>query len=68
MEKFGEEMKKGNFDPKQAWNWEEEETLEELIINLNEMKSSLETELTQSMTSHLLGKDRTLNMIESVIP
>lgn len=63
MERLKEEMAKLNFDPKTHWAWQEEESLEELIINLNELKSSLETEITQSMTSHLLGKDRTLNMI-----
>ena len=35
-------MKKQNFEPKAHWDWEDEETLEELILNLNEVKTQLE--------------------------
>jgi sugar-specific transcriptional regulator TrmB len=68
MEKLKEELSNTNFDPKTAWNWENDESIEELIINLKEMKTTLETDITESISAYVLGRERIMRLIKEVIP
>lgn len=56
MEKLKADLASADFDPKTAWNWDNDESIEELIINLNEQKATLETNITESISAYVLGR------------
>lgn len=45
MDKLKIELSNPNFDPRNNWQWDNDDSLEQLIMSLNDMKMSLETDL-----------------------
>lgn len=68
MDKLKIELSNPNFDPRNNWQWDNDDSLEQLIMNLNDMKVSLETDLTEAIQGYTLGRERTLTVIRDVLP
>ena len=63
-EKIKQQLSHKEVNPKEICDWNKNEDAEQLMITLKELQLSLETEMAQSIESHVLGKEKTLHILK----
>jgi hypothetical protein len=68
MEGVSEELKNANINIKGLIDWDNNEKVEMLTLYLKEIQSDLEAKMTQSIESHILGKQKLINILADALP
>lgn len=68
MEGIEGRLKEPDVNVKGLINWDDAEGVEQLTLYLREMQSELEAKMTQSIESHILGKQKLINTLGETIP
>lgn len=62
------QLKEKELNPKQVCDWSNPEEVEQTRISLKELQLALEGEMSHAIESHMLGKERTLNILKESLP
>ena len=68
MDGIDEALTRSDLNIKTLVDWDNLDKVEQLTIYLREMQTDLETKMTQSIESHILGKQRMLNQLTECLP
>lgn len=49
-------------------DWDDNERVEQLTLQLRELQSDLEAKMHQSIESHILGKQKLINVLHDALP
>ena len=62
------QLREKDLNPKKVCDWSNAEDVEQTRISLKELQISLEGEMSHAIESHMLGKERTLNILKESLP